>query len=138
MSGFSFPFVEADYTPALTFSATTPGDMTGTFIGHYQRHGRLILFNARIILTSKGTGGSGNVRIGIPAVAAATFSPNCGVYTSAIDFTANYTYPFCNVVAGQAYCHLQQGGDNQVSANLTWALIANTSIIDVAGFYWAA
>lgn len=61
------PAVDQAYTPTLKFGGGNTG-MTGTFVGRYQKVGRLALVSAVIVLTNKGSS-TGNATISLPVQA---------------------------------------------------------------------
>lgn len=57
----------ASYTPTWTNSSANPTVGDATLTGRYRRHGTLLVWQARIVVGSTTTPGSGDIRLSLPS-----------------------------------------------------------------------
>lgn len=124
------------WTPV--FSAATPptGVTYSTQTGYYLVHGTMVFIRFRMILTSKGAGGAGDIIItGLPLVSANDVLTPLGTIVGAMNFSAGYTQAEAYINANAQTIRLREIGDNVAHQDLSWAAAANTSDLAIAGWY---
>lgn len=128
---------KALWTPVFT-AATPPSGVTyGTQYGDYRVLGDIVLIRARLVLTNKGSLGSGAIKItGLPfqsdAVACALALSDWDL----INLSTNYTAPGASVPGSSSHININESGDNVSGQAVTWANCSNTSAFAIVGTYF--
>jgi hypothetical protein len=134
-------YEEGTFTPIFT-AATPPTGVTYNVVqeAQYMKCGNVVFVSGGLILGSKGSGGSGAVRIGgLPFAAGGATTYD--IFIVSINFSnINLDTSQTNVVgsgtSGLDYFTLYQQGDNLASAVVTWAICANNTAVSFSGFYF--
>jgi hypothetical protein len=127
-------YEEGIWSPAFTFS-TPPTGLTynGTPTGRYTKIGRVVYIKCTVILTSKGTGGSGGLTItGLP-FANGGDAAQLPVIQNLITLSGGYSF-----VVGQLSAStitIFQCGSNNAPAGIAWSAVADTSYLTLSGAY---
>lgn len=128
-------YEEAAFTPSLSF-ATNPSNLTygATRYGRATKIGRLVQIEGRIVLTSKGTLGSGLVTIsGLPYAPQSQGAAGPFRFTGATLTTATGLSGYLTTTSGIALqCEANTG-----ATDATWAMLSNTFDILFAATYAA-
>lgn len=136
-TNFMDAYVKTTWTPVLRFGGASVGITYSAQTGEYQRIGPVIYFSLRIALTSKGSSTGTATISGLPTVAGgalASYGVNVGI-ASAITLTGGRTGLGGSINASTALITPSQYGSGIVSATLSDAEFANTSILNISGFY---
>lgn len=124
------------------FTATTPptGVTYTTQLASYTKLGRLVFVSVYLNLSSKGTGGVGDVIItGLPFTAL-----NNGIATAlatfhgGVNLNAGYTQATGYTNTNSTQIKIRESGDSVVDQDITWANMADTSKLYIAGCYETA
>lgn len=124
------------FTPTFTAEGTPPTGVTyGTVAGDYELVASKTAFiRFLIILTSKGTGGVGNINIGgFPFTFDSVSAALGGSILNTVDFSTGYTSVQWLVNGGSSILRLFEIGDNVASQALAWSAAGNTSVFRGAG-----
>ena len=134
-------YEEGTFTPTFSAASTPPSSVTyagGGQQGWYTKKGRDVSIKVQLTLTSKGSGGVGDVLIGgFPFTSEATAATPApfGTYCSLVNLTAGYTQVTGYLSNNSTSAHLRETGDNIADQDVTWAAIANTSNFQFGGVY---
>jgi hypothetical protein len=133
-------YEEGTFTPYLTATVTPPTGWTATTaLGEYVKIGTYVFVNARLVLTSKGTGGAGNGRLGgLPFTVrytAGQISQGTARFGN-VNLSAGYTY-VTGVFYGSAITSgFAQMGSGLQSSGFDWASNLNdNSDLAITGGY---
>jgi hypothetical protein len=130
-------YEEGTFTPTFTAS-TAPTSVTySTQVGIYQKIGNKVFIEISLTLTSKGSGGSGNVTISNLPFAANNvtgYFPNFGCLIDSLNSD-------CQQVSIQispneaAVIGIKNGGKSGSHAGLQWSDVTNSTVFRFALFY---
>ncbi len=132
-------YASGSWTPALNFGGATTGITYSGASGFYMQTGKLVFIQGVILLTSKGSAGSGNANI-------AGFPVTSSAYTYAIlslswqNMTSSYVNMHGFVSTSTAYASIR-GITAAATTNLTnvaFGDFANNTILYIHGVYRAA
>jgi hypothetical protein len=125
------------WTPNLQINGSSAGITYTTRVGAYQQIGNAVHISCNIVLSNKGAS-NGNVTISnLPVTTGAAGANNTIVVSgSSVTLTANYTNLQINFANASAVGTLFESGSTQVTANVTDAMLANTSVIQFSGVYF--
>lgn len=132
------PESEGSFTPAFSALTTPPTDVTyGTCTARWVRQGSMVYYELLMNLTSKGTGGVGNVLItGFPFTSrAGNYGAGGNLRCSLVTLPAGYTQFSPRFTLSSNTLQIAIVGSNIAQSFSTWADWANTSGITVSGFY---
>lgn len=130
-------YEEGTFTPTFS-AATAPSAVTyGAQSGHYTKIGNVVFFDLRVLLTSKGAGGAGAVRINDLPFTSSNSLPAGIVHISYdnITMTAGHTQLTAQVAANTTRITVNECGSAVAAASVTWANVANNSDFVISGFY---
>jgi hypothetical protein len=131
-------YEEGTWTPVLAFGGATTGITTSAASGRYTKIGRMLFFEMRIVLTSKGSAPGNATITGLPfAVVGTTFGPNYTTQYS--NMAAGFvTFPTSGTgITTPTQINLQNFNGTTNGAIADTAFTA-TSTINICGFYVAA
>jgi hypothetical protein len=133
-------YEEGTFTPALATSGTAPSGVTSSAaVGLYIKIGSLVFITARLVLTSKGTGATGNARLsGLPFAcsAATSTSQSINIRVSNVTFSSGYSASIGVPSLGTTLLGFSQIGSGLATAGLDWgACLSNTSDLGATGCY---
>jgi hypothetical protein len=125
------------FLPNLTFSTTAPTGLTyGSRDGRYTKIGSLVQFYAKIVLTSKGASGVGELMISLPFPAAKPGAFALGKLL-AVSFPTDREQLVCTVAPNvQVAKILGIDSAGAAATAVTWAEIDNATEIEVSGSYY--
>lgn len=134
-------YVEGTFTPTAGTDATAPSGVTYALNeGWFTKIGNVVNFACVVQLSSKGSGGTGNVRIlGLPyasGINAGTFGLSVRIGGVALD--TGYTQFGGGVGALSALLTITEHGSNVASLAVPWANVSNTSVFVASGMYFSA
>lgn len=127
-------YVEGAFTPGITFGGGSTGMTFALQQGCYTKIGRLVEFEATVILSAKGSSTGAASITGLPFASAAgvSASPNIGLSN-----VAGFTVPVARVVQSLATVSIFNF-NGSTSAAATDANFLNNSVIFISGTYTAA
>ena len=125
-------YEEGTWTPGVSFGGGTTGITYSTQAGTYTRIGNRVLFQGRVVLTSKGSSTGSAVITGLP------FSTNATAYgafsVQMNNVLSTTTTPIGQIVPGVTTLTLAQltAGINTLLTNTDFA---NNTVVNVTGLY---
>jgi hypothetical protein len=123
-------YEEGTWTPVFTAVTAPTGVAYGTQVARYTKIGKSVTVWGVVALNSKGTGGSGEVRItGLPFISenvSGLFSRGAGDIGDAT-WTASRTQITFSTVPNDTYIAIIESGSGQSLSNPTWANQNNNS-----------
>lgn len=133
-------YEEGTFTPALATSGTAPSGVTSSAaVGLYIKIGSLVFITARLVLTNKGTGATGNARLaGLPFACSAvtSSSQSINIRMSNVTFAAGYTTGIGVPSLGTTLLGFSQIGSGLSTSGLDWGTaLSNTSDLGATGCY---
>lgn len=135
----SFLGIANTFTPAVAFGGSSTGITYTTQTGFYTLIGKICFFEINITLSSKGAQVGAATITGLPFLSGPSILLSVtAVLQGLITLTANYTDVFLEIGGGSATGALLEGGSGQVIAPVTDAMFANTSTIQLSGWYRTA
>lgn len=126
------------WTPNLQINGSSTGITYGTQVGAWARIGNIVWISANIVLTSKGAS-NGNVTISnLPVTTGAAGANNTLAIAdfSAITLTADFEVISLRLANASAVGTLFESGSAGSAANVTDAMLANTSAFRFSGVYF--
>lgn len=134
-------YEEGSFTPTFTAATAPTGVAYSVQSGYYLKVGNTVFFALAIVLTSKGTGGSGNIFIGgLPFTSLAATSATSPWTNSArisnVTLDTGYTQFVSLVQSNNNRCNMVEMGSGVAALNLQWSAASNTSSFQVEGFYF--
>jgi hypothetical protein len=137
--GFRLVLEAGTFTPTFSGSSADPsGTTTGTCNAVWLRVGSFVFVIGRAELTNKGSGGSGDVRIGgFPATQKNNGIPamlSVGQWAN-ITFGGSHTQINGSMVSNQKFMTLAKSGSGQAPGNVQWSEVANGLEVFFTGFY---
>ena len=127
-------YEEGTWTPRLEAAGTDPtGQTYSTQTGSYVKIGNLVVCFIRLLVTSKGTGGTGNARLaGLPFTA--SNSPALPEYAQGMIFanitlSSGYTWLALSPQANETEAVISECGSGVQNQSVTWANLGDTTRI---------
>ena len=130
------PFAQSTWTPAIRFGGATTGITYSARTAYYVRFGAVVYVVADIRLSSKGSA-TGNADIsGLPFTSAS--NPNSVIAIRWVTTTSSLV-SMCGIVADGGTTFALYGATAAATslAQLTDAAFANSTILQMSGFYFA-
>ena len=130
-------YEEGTFTP--TFTAATPptGVAYSSQVGKYTKIGNVVAIHITLVLTSKGSGGSGTALVGgLPFTSSNAIQPMLAGFCESADLTTNYLQQVAQVVLSSATLRIFELRDAGTANILAWSQIANNSVFLVTGYYY--
>lgn len=128
-----------NWTPAWTMTGTSSTFTYSTQTGKYWQIGNLYFFTGSLVLSSKGTAGTGNARIGgLPFTQNAAI--NMAVYvnwTTNVNLSTGYTSCGGALVASGSEIRMREFGDNVTFNDFTLSSLNDTTNINFFGMGYA-
>jgi hypothetical protein len=133
-------YEEGTFTPTLTTSGTAPTGVTSSAaVGLYIKIGSLVFITARLILTNKGTGATGNARLGglpFTVSAATSISQSMNIRCSNVTLTSGNSWAIGVPSSGSTTLGFSQIGSGIALSGLDWGTcLANNSDLGATGCY---
>lgn len=126
---------EGTWTPAIEGSSSNPSvTYGGTLNGTYVRFNNMYFYSFRIPITTI-SGGSGDIRITLPATAVTPTGP-AALRTSGVDFTGTPVTTVFNPTSGQAYGVVFSCTDNGAETTEQISALANGDVLQAQGFFF--
>lgn len=125
-------YEEGSITPGITFGGAATGVTYGTQSGSYTKIGNRVLFDLRIILTSKGSS-TGTFQVtGLPFLTANIAAKAAAVLVN--NFAAGVTAPVGSIIGNGTTMQIYNYSAGSLSV-LTDTAVNNTSEINISGHY---
>lgn len=128
-------YVEATYTPVLTFGNASVGITYTTQLGQYTKIGNIVFYTIIITLSSKGSS-TGSARVSLPVNNGPSTSSAPSSRFSGLTLTVLFTQIGCSISGNLV--QLQQMKSAGSAAALTDVQFANTSSFYLAGHYYTS
>lgn len=123
------------YTPAITGSSSNPTVTYSTQDGQFLRINGWYFFNIQIVINTI-SGGSGNIRISLPATSTLTANGSSGtIFFGGIDIPGTPIQVTFNPSNGNSFGHLIASEDNAGATVLQISALAAGDNLNITGFY---